>query len=263
MHFLELLLPILALAAATPLHPHPHLQHNTTSPIKCPIIFDGRIPVNSTLSSFDNASTSPFNPDFVKGENRTWSSILLLPHTRKHSRFDEPNKHRPVEVTIDDGSLFRAGERLQTGFRRAGLLLRGDVNDPGADKSDGEIVTFHWSVMQDANRALNLSHEYMNVWHERADYNGNQFTFVGGVVLVGDGGTGVDTKEERETWKVQNSGNEFIFATPILFGREWQNFAVQLDYSASCVHPSPSLHIHLLPLSLTSSQHYQGPLFLR
>jgi hypothetical protein len=192
-HLLELLLPVLALAAATPLHPCPHLQHNTTSPVKCPIIFDGRIPVNSTLSSFDNATTSPYNPDFVKGENRTWSSILLLPspHKTSHSRFDTPGTHKPVEVTIDDGSLFRAGERLQTGFRRAGLLLRSDVNEEGLDKSDEGIVTFHWSIMQDGNRALNLSHEYMNVWHERADYGGNQFTFVGGVVLGVDGGTGM------------------------------------------------------------------------
>jgi len=132
-------------------------------------------------------------------------------------------------VTIDDGSLFRAGENLQTGFRRAGLLLKDDQNDAGADASDKGIVTFHWSIKQDERRPLNLSHEYMNVWHEKADYSGNQFMFVGGVVLVGDGGTGVDTKRERETWKIQNTKNEFIFTTKIS-RREWQNFGVQLDY---------------------------------
>jgi hypothetical protein len=108
-HFLELLLPTLALAAAIPLHPHLHLQHSTKSPIKCPIIFDGRIPANASLATFDTAS-SPYNPDFVKGENRTWSSILLLPHVPRHSRFDIPGIYKPLEVTIDDGSLFRAGE---------------------------------------------------------------------------------------------------------------------------------------------------------
>ena len=90
-------------------------------------------------------------------------------------------------------------------------------------------MTFHWSVRQDAQRPLNLSHEYMNVWHEKADYSGNQFMFVGGVVLSGDGGTGKDTKKEREVWKIQNIKNEFVFQTRILFGK-WQNFAVQLDY---------------------------------
>jgi hypothetical protein len=52
-----------------------------------------------------------------------------------------------------------------------------------------------------------------------------------GVVLEVDGGTGVDTKEEREKWRIQNYKNEFIFETPINF-KEWQNFAVQLDYTA-------------------------------
>lgn len=134
-------------------------------------------------------------------------------------------------MTINDASLFRPGSgALQTGFRRAGLLLKDDKNDVGADAADNGTVTFHWSVRQDPIRALNLSHEYMNVWHERADYAGNQFTFVGGVVLVVDGGTGEDTEEERHSWKVQGRGNEIVFRTPIVFG-EWQNFAVQLDYS--------------------------------
>lgn len=194
--------------------------------MKCPIIFDGRVPLNATLSTFDTL-TSPFNPDYVKGENRTWSSILLLPQTPP-SRFDTPAR-KPLEVTIDDGSLFRAGSNLQTGFRRAGLLLKDDANDAGADRADNGSVTFHWSIRQDVHRPLNLSHEYMNVWHERADYAGNQFTFVGGVVLVGDGGTGIDTKKEREMWRVQNFKNEFIFNTRILRD-EWQNFGVRLDY---------------------------------
>ena len=69
----------------------------------------------------------------------------------------------------------------------------------------------------------------MNVWHERADYAGNQFSFVGGVMLKQDGGTGVDTKKERESWKVQNRNNTVVFKTKINF-REWQNFAIRLDY---------------------------------
>jgi hypothetical protein len=120
---------------------------------------------------------------------------------------------------------------LQVGFRRAGLLLKNDANDPGADGTDAGLVTFHWSVKQDAARPLNLSHEYMNVWHEKSDYSGNQFMFVGGVVLPVDGGTGLDTKAEKEKWRVQNYKNEFIFETPI-DKKEWQNFALRLDYAA-------------------------------
>lgn len=149
------------------------------------------------------------------------------------SRFDstlhgKPN-YKSLEVTIDDKSLFRAGGNLQTGFRRAGLLLASDTNAAGSDAADSGIVTFHWSIKQDEHRKLNLSHEYMNVWHERADYAGNQFSFVGGVMLKQDGGTGVDTKKERKSWKVQNRNNTVVFKTKINF-REWQNFAIRLDY---------------------------------
>jgi hypothetical protein len=209
---------------AKPVLPPPPPQQNVTA-IKCPIIFDGRIPQNLTLTSFDSAPASPYNPSFVKGENTTWSSILLFPRTSP-SRFDSPALHKPLEVTIDNRSLFRAGSNLQTGFRRAGLLLADDVNDAGADAADTGVVTFHWSIKQDSARPLNLSHEYMNVWHEKADYSGNQFTFVGGVVLPGDGGTDQDGGK----WRVQNARNEFVFETQIE-AREWQNFGVQLDYA--------------------------------
>lgn len=69
----------------------------------------------------------------------------------------------------------------------------------------------------------------MNVWHERADYAGNQFAFVGGVVLKVDGGDGVDREEEKGSWKVQGAKNNFVFKTDIL-DHEWQNFGVKLDY---------------------------------
>ncbi|PVI07429.1 glycoside hydrolase family 131 protein [Periconia macrospinosa] len=217
-------LGLLSLASSAP----PNRPHHQPSNIKCPVIFDGHVLRNQTLSTFDTTA-SPYSPTYVKGENLTWSSILLLPNT-SHSRFDTPSRHKPLEVTINDASLFRpGGGNLQIGFRRAGLLLKDDKNDIGADPADSGVVTFHWSIRQDSARPLNLSHEYMNVWHERADYVGNQFTFVGGVVLKVDGGTGEDTKEERESWKVQGRGNDIVFRAPILFD-QWQNFAVQLDY---------------------------------
>jgi hypothetical protein len=210
-----------ALASALP---HP----NVSTPIHCPIIFDGRIPLNTTLPNFDT-SLSPYSPQYVKGANLTWSSILLLPNLTTPSRFDT-SAHRPLEVTISDASLFRTSQGLQLGFRRAGLLLKDDVNAEGGDKADAGAVTFHWSVRQDAQRGMNLSHEYMNVWHERADYNGNQFTFVGGVVLPVDGGTGEDTESNKNTWKLQNAKNEFVFTTAIEYDA-WQNFAARLDYA--------------------------------
>jgi hypothetical protein len=233
------ILSLLASSALASALPHP----DRSIPVHCPIIFDGRISRNATLTTFDT-STSPYNSQYVKGQNLTWSSIILLPNLTA-SRFDTPS-HKPLEVTISDASLFRTSQGVQLGFRRAGLLLKDDVNAVGGDKADEGVVTFHWSVRQDGKRGMNLSHEYMNVWHERADYGENQFTFVGGVVLPVDGGTGEDTKVNRETWKVQNAKNEFIFTTSILWDI-WQNFAVRLDYVNRFVCRISFAVAHMIP----------------
>lgn len=137
--------------------------------------------------------------------------------------------YKPFEVTIDDQSLFRSGQGLQLGFRRAGILLKNDKNEAGADQADKGKVTFHWSVQQDLAKPLNFTHSYMNVWHERADYQGNQFSFTAGLLLPGDGGDGVDTRERKESFKLQDNKNKILFEVPIQW-RGWQNFAVQLDY---------------------------------
>lgn len=197
--------------------------------INCPIIFDGRVPANASLLDFDNDSSSRFSTKYVKGENLTWSSIIQWPLPSHPSRFDIPGLHKPFQVTVNDHSLFRSGAGLQIGFRRAGLLLKDDANAEGADQADKGIVTFHWSVMQDETKGLNLTHEYMNVWHERADYAGNQWTFSMGLLLPVDGGDGIDTPEKRKSFKVQDSKNKIIFETPIEW-TGWQNFAIQLDY---------------------------------
>ncbi|KAF2281420.1 uncharacterized protein EI97DRAFT_472846 [Westerdykella ornata] len=237
-------LAILALAATTtalpnqnPKHPKPGKQQ--PSRIKCPIIFDGRIPIEATLLDFDSPERSPYNTQYVKGENLTWSSIIQFPASNapgqhQHinpSRFDEPRTHKPFEVTIDNNSLFRTGSGLQTGFRRAGLLLKNDSNPEGSDAADKGVVTFHWSVLQNPKvHPLNLTHEYMNVWHERADYAGNQFTFSTGLLLKQDGGDGVNTRKKREQFRVQDRNNKIVFETGIQWS-EWQNWAVKLDHA--------------------------------
>lgn len=125
-----------------------HRQINTT---QCPILLDGRVPSNATLASFDTEN-GIFNPDYVKGNNVTWSQILEEPDVAP-SKFDVP-EYKPIEVTINDDSIFQK----QYGFRRAGLQFAADSSN---DTSDSGIVTLHWSVKQDAQKPLNLSHEYL------------------------------------------------------------------------------------------------------
>ncbi|EKG17976.1 hypothetical protein MPH_04784 [Macrophomina phaseolina MS6] len=126
-----------------------HRQINTT---RCPILLDGRVPSNATLASFDTEN-GIFNPDYVKGNNVTWSQILEEPAGVLPSKFDVPD-YKPIEVTINDDSIFQK----QYGFRRAGLQFAADSAN---DTSDSGVVTLHWSVKQDLQKPLNLSHEYL------------------------------------------------------------------------------------------------------
>ncbi|KAK4128977.1 glycoside hydrolase family 131 protein [Parathielavia appendiculata] len=185
------------------------------SEIKCPIVFDGRVKTTTQLTDFDSSSTSQFNPDYVKGNNLKWSDIVKFPNTA-NAHFDNAT-YKPFEVTISDQSIFQT----QYGFRRAGLLFNGDTNE-GSPGSTG-VKTIHFSLKWDAQRALNLSHEYLLVWHEAADYSSNQFNFEAGAIL---GQAGLP----KDTYKLLDRNNKQVWSTPIL-KKDWQNFAVTLDFN--------------------------------
>ena len=224
-------------AAAAPLAAA--LPSTPSASVKCPLIFDGRIPAAFTLKNLDT-NASPFNPNYTKGQNLSWSQIAHYPSLRP-SRFDfvdARNTTKPIEVTITDQSLFvPGGGSAQVGFRRAGFLLGN-----GTDASNEGVATFHWSTRQpqpsfsQGFTGLNLTHEYMNAWHERNDYSGNQFSINTGIMLSQDYPANCSTActafEQgllKQTWKFLDRANNIVFVTPILYD-QWQNFAVTLDY---------------------------------
>ncbi|KAJ3041254.1 hypothetical protein HDV00_009647 [Rhizophlyctis rosea] len=184
--------------------------------IKCPIILDGRIAPDATLHYFD-IDNPQFNKDYTKGANLTWSQILKLPK-EEPSRFDAAGKFRSVEVTISDESIFLAGTQPQLGFRRAELLMGN-----GTDASNVGIKTFHWSVKQDPHRRLNLTHEYLNVWHETNAFDADQFMFNTGRMID------YPTQYRYDAFKVLNRKGEVVWWTPIRW-KGWQNFALTVDY---------------------------------
>lgn len=183
--------------------------------VKCPVVLEGRIPASAALTDFD-VENDLFNSGYVKGNNLTWSDILLFPEI-PNSRFDNAS-YKSVEVTISDESIFQK----QYGFRRAGLLFANDTNE-GSLGYQG-LRTLHWSVKQDSTRALNLSHEYLNVWHESADYSGDQFMFQTGQMLA-------YPDMPADTFKFFDRDATLLWSTPIDF-TEWQNFAITLDIDA-------------------------------
>lgn len=187
----------------------------SSAPIKCPIVLDGRVKSTLQPTDFDSYATSPFNPDYVKGNNLKWSDILLFPSTLPTSRFDNAST-KPLEVTLSDASVFQS----QNGFRRAGLQIQGDANT-GSSANTG-VRTIHFSVHQDPARKLNLTHEYLNVWHEASDYSADQVMFETGT-LIGQEAV------RKDTFKVLGRNNNLIWSTPIE-NEAWQNFAISIDW---------------------------------
>lgn len=192
------------------------IPYETRSPssgaVQCPVVLEGRIPASAALTDFD-VDNVLFNYGYTKGNNLSWSDILLFPEVA-NSRFDNAS-YKSVEVTISDESIFQK----QYGFRRAGLLFVNDTNE-GSPGYKG-LKTMHWSVKQDSARALNLSHEYLNVFHESADYSGDQFMFQTGAMLA-------YPDMPSDTFKFFDRNATLLWSTPIDF-EEWQNFAITLD----------------------------------
>ncbi|KAL0468918.1 hypothetical protein QR685DRAFT_319701 [Neurospora intermedia] len=211
---LTLLFTLASTALAVP-HPHAAL-------IKCPLIFDGRIKTRTQLTDFDSSATSLFNPDNVKGSSLKWSQIIQFPERDKGSRFDGCS-HKPLEVTIADASVFKT----QCGFRRAGLIFSGDKNI-GSPASRG-VKTLHFSVREDEARGLNLTHEYLNVWHETSDWSANQFSFQTGTIIGQEGSLA------KNTFKILSRDNKLIWSTPVE-KKEWQNFAITLDFDKNTLN---------------------------
>jgi hypothetical protein len=187
----------------------------STGAIQCPLVFDGRVKTTAVLTDFDSAGTSIFNPDYVKGNDLEWSDILQFPDVA-NARFDDAT-YKPFEVTISDESIFQT----QLGFRRAGLQFKGDENDAGPS-SEG-VKTLHFSLKWDAQRALNLSHEYLVTWSEQADYSANQFNFEAGAIIGQD-------DLPKDTYKLFDRNMKQLWSTPIVKDA-WQNFAITLDFN--------------------------------
>lgn len=183
--------------------------------VSCPVVLDGRIPASSALTDFDT-DNGIFNPDYVKGNNLSWSDILLFPEVA-NSRFDN-SSYKSLEVAINDESIFQQ----QTGFRRAGLQFATDANENSTGYMG--VKTLHWSVKQDSARALNLSHEYLNVWHEQADYAANQIMFQTGKMI-----DHADMAED--TFKIFDRDFTLLYEVAIDY-EQWQNFAVRMDIDA-------------------------------
>lgn len=140
---------------------------------------------------------------------------------RKKKKFDVGGTV-PVEVTISDASIFNG----QTGFRRAELI---PASNSGADASTLGVKTLHFSLRKDAQRPLNLSHEYQLVFLEDSAFTTNQFVLKTGTIL--GGAANVDPDTLQLFGNVNQNPPQVLFSTPFTAG-VFHNFAVTLDFNA-------------------------------
>ncbi|KAI0487240.1 glycoside hydrolase family 131 protein [Xylaria cf. heliscus] len=187
---------------------------------QCNLQFDGRVPSTFTSAAF-NSNNGVFNPNNVFGQGLNLASVIQLQNSLS-SLFDVGTI--PVGVTISDDSIFApSADNVQTGFRRAELLI---ASNDGTDASTTGVKTLHFSIMKDANRSLNLTHEYQLVFLESNDFSTNQFVLKTGTIL------GVNTADPDTLQLFGNVNADLVqslFSVPFA-DDVFHNFAITLDF---------------------------------
>ncbi|PWW79783.1 Glycoside Hydrolase Family 131 protein [Tuber magnatum] len=195
------------------------------------VIWDGRLKKDFPAADLDKSATSPYNAEFVLGAGQKWSEQLHFPDmgVTGPSLFDlvPSDCRKPVEVTINDKSIFAPGGKAQNGFRRSELLPN---TNNGTDATVQGTTTLHLSVREDIHRPLNYSHQYEIAFIETNDFSSHVWTLKTGTPFGSSGVTAKDAKTLRlGSSTAGGKAEEVLFSVP--FGSEcWHNFAVQTNW---------------------------------
>ncbi|KAI1357627.1 glycoside hydrolase family 131 protein [Xylaria arbuscula] len=195
---------------------------------QCDLQFDGRVPSDFTAATF-NTDNGIFDPNNVFGQGLDLGSVIQIQDSLSSLVGSAPDSN-VLDYTLinyyDDSIFAPSANNVQTGFRRAELLI---ASNDGLDASTTGVKTLHFSVMKDASRPLNLSHEYQLVFLESNDFSTNQFALKTGTIL------GAEENGDPDTLQLFGNVNadpvQVLFATP--FAEDvFHNFAVTLDFDA-------------------------------
>ncbi|EPS41330.1 hypothetical protein H072_4811 [Dactylellina haptotyla CBS 200.50] len=195
----------------------------TTAIGENPIVFDGRIPPLFRSEKFDSYDTSPYNAEYVLGQE-PWSKVIHFPNV-EDSLFDVPLNGKSLTVTINGKSIFAPGGNPQTGFRRSELL---PGPNSGNDITTNGVTTHHFSLRTDNTRPLNYSHEYQPVFIETQDYSSHVWQIKIGTPF-GEEWPLEDAKTIRLYSSSTSNGPYELFRTPFTTD-EWHNFAIETDW---------------------------------
>ncbi|KAL5115533.1 hypothetical protein ACEQ8H_006596 [Pleosporales sp. CAS-2024a] len=206
---------------------HQFIVLSTIALVQCQkIVFDGRVPSTATPADFD-ATTSLFDPNFVKGQNVTFSSLVKL--SGQTSLFDAAVKAQAIEVTISDQSIFApGGNNAQTAVRRAELMP--NPNRTGNNITTTGVKTLYFSIKGNSERPLNISHEYLLVFLERGDFNGNQISLKTGTLIGSDGAT----KNQLVLLGNTKNGSKTLFTTPFS-ETDFVNFGLVMNFDKNTI----------------------------
>jgi len=128
-------------------------------------------------------------------------------------------------TSVSDKSIFApGGSAPQTAVRRAELSPNPAKIVDNATTSG--IKALHFSIMPSTQRPLNLSHEYLIVFNENADFSANQFSLKTGTLIGSDG----STKNDLLLLGNSNDGSKVLFSTPFEEG-VFTNFALAMDFN--------------------------------
>lgn len=225
----------------------PGLALSTTLP-------DGRIPWFFSRTDFDNANLSPYSTEYVKGNGLNFSQVVELPPVPP-SFWDIPTHSTPLEVTINDSSIFYPGGSVpQSAIRRAELMFN-DASTANNVSTRGK-KTLKFSIRWDEHLPLNLTHEYLMVFLETADYSADVIQLKTGTLLSGNP-HGI-TPRTLQLLGTSNDGSPELFSTPFT-ENEWHNYAVNLDFDKNTVQVFYSTgYAPLIPRTKVISNNISG-----
>ncbi|KAF3143333.1 hypothetical protein TWF703_010745 [Orbilia oligospora] len=195
-----------------------------------PIVFDGRIPPLFRAAKFDSYATSPYNAEYVLGQE-PWSKVIQFPNI-PDSLFDVPLNGKSLIVKINNKSIFAPGgpQNAQTGFRRSELLP--GVNS-GNDATNNGVTAHHFSIRTDPTRPLNYTHEYQPVFIETQDYSSHVWQLKTGTPFA-ESWPLADAKTLRLYSSSTSSAPAELLNVPFTED-EWHNFAIESDWDNNLI----------------------------
>ncbi|KEP47221.1 hypothetical protein V565_163750 [Rhizoctonia solani 123E] len=199
-----------------------------TSVLATPVLYDGRAPLNYSTANID-AFQSPY-VYVVKGSKAASKYISFSPNSPPPTPLWYPQgSNSPIEQTvsvrIDNSSVFVPGnnpDNSQWGFRRTEIIAQNNRTTLQSGKT-----VWHFSIMRDEARPLNLTHEYQIVFAEPDD-GSHVFGVKVGSGFTVPTATKLPTKTARNLEILDHALN-VLYSVPFDLNT-WHNFAIQVDW---------------------------------